>query len=77
MARKSKGFDEPWMPLAEFAIGAASPLLGAGMSATRIAASNASSRRTRSDAGGLYWVLLGVGALAFLAWLNPPQDPNT
>jgi hypothetical protein len=76
MAKKSKGFDEWWMPLGEFAVSTTSPLLGAGLSATRIVANNGSSRRTRSDAGGLYWILLGLGGLALLAILNPPQNPN-
>lgn len=69
MARK--GFDELWMPFAELAVGTTNPLLGAGLAASRIAANNARSQKSRDNAGGVYFAIL---ALAVLALLSPPDN---
>jgi hypothetical protein len=74
MARK--GFDEPWMPFAELAVSTANPLLGAGLTATRIARNNASSRKSKESASGLYYLLIGIGGLVVWNWLSPPDNQN-
>jgi hypothetical protein len=75
MARK--GFDEPWMPFAELAVGTANPVLGAGLAATRIAVNNAGTRKSKESATGIYYLLIGIGGLAFLSWLMPPPENQT